>query len=54
MPIEQTRAAIQRELGIQRLEDVFEWIDLEEPLGSASIAQVCVYVSLLVLNPLSQ
>ncbi|MEW5318649.1 MAG: hypothetical protein WDW38_009856 [Sanguina aurantia] len=40
MPIEQARAAIQRELGIQRLEDVFEWIDLEEPLGSASIAQV--------------
>lgn len=34
------RAAIQRELGGAPLESVFEWIDLDTPLGSASVAQV--------------
>jgi hypothetical protein len=40
MSPEATKAILVRELGIQDLSDVFEWIDLEEPLGSASIAQV--------------
>lgn len=39
MPVEQARAVIERELG-SPLEAVFEWIELEEPLGSASISQV--------------
>lgn len=39
MPKEQARAAIEAELGTP-LENVFEWIDLDEPLGSASISQV--------------
>jgi hypothetical protein len=41
MGAEQTRRVIQRELGDIPLEQVFEWIDLDVPLGSASIAQVC-------------
>jgi len=40
MPPGQVRAILQNEFGVQRLEDVFEWIDLERPLGSASLAQV--------------
>ena len=40
MPPAQTRAVIERELCVASLDDVFEWIDLEKPLGSASIAQV--------------
>ena len=40
MPPDQTRKVIERELGGVSLEDVFEWIDLEQPLGSASISQV--------------
>ena len=40
MDPEATRSIICKELGIQDLSDVFEWIDLESPLGSASIAQV--------------
>ncbi len=39
MPPAQTKEVIERELNA-RLEDVFEWIDLEKPLGSASISQV--------------
>ncbi len=39
MPAEQARVVIERELGAP-LESVFEWIELEEPLGSASISQV--------------
>ncbi|KAG2436133.1 hypothetical protein HYH02_011642 [Chlamydomonas schloesseri] len=35
-----TKAALQRELGVQDLGLLFEWIDLEQPLGSASISQV--------------
>lgn len=39
MPAEQAREVIERELGVP-LEAVFEWIDLDTPLGSASISQV--------------
>lgn len=39
MPPARTRSILQAELGAT-LEDVFEWIDLEKPLGSASISQV--------------
>ena len=39
MPAAQTKEVIEAELNA-RLEDVFEWIDLEKPLGSASISQV--------------
>lgn len=39
MPAAQAREVIERELGVP-LEAVFEWIDLDEPLGSASISQV--------------
>ena len=42
MPPAQTRAVLERELGAP-LEEVFEWIDLETPLGSASISQVSTY-----------
>ncbi|EIE21462.1 ABC1-domain-containing protein [Coccomyxa subellipsoidea C-169] len=40
MPAQQARSVIEQELGGIPLEEVFEWIDFEEPLGSASIAQV--------------
>ncbi len=40
MSAEQTRGVIERELAGACLEDVFEWIDLDKPLGSASLAQV--------------
>lgn len=40
MPAQQTRSVIEQELGGVPLEEVFEWIELDEPLGSASIAQV--------------
>lgn len=37
----ETRKVIEEEVGRGRtLEDIFEWIDLEQPLGSASLAQV--------------
>lgn len=39
MPAEQAREVIERELGVP-LEAVFEWIELDTPLGSASISQV--------------
>ena len=39
MPPAQTKEVIERELNAP-LEDVFEWIDLQKPLGSASISQV--------------
>lgn len=48
MPASQARAVIEEELGGLPLEEVFEWIDLDEPLGSASIAQV----SMLILTSL--
>ncbi|BDA44687.1 probable AarF domain-containing protein kinase 1 [Coccomyxa sp. Obi] len=40
MPAQQARCVIEQELGGVPLEEVFEWIDLDTPLGSASIAQV--------------
>jgi predicted unusual protein kinase regulating ubiquinone biosynthesis (AarF/ABC1/UbiB family) len=44
MPPDAVRAAISKELRVNDLGDVFEWINLEKPLGSASISQVCVCV----------
>ncbi len=44
MPAQQARSVIEEELGGVPLEEVFEWIDLDTPLGSASIAQVCTAV----------
>jgi predicted unusual protein kinase regulating ubiquinone biosynthesis (AarF/ABC1/UbiB family) len=40
MPPSQVRAVIESELGGAPLDAVFEWIDLDTPLGSASISQV--------------
>lgn len=40
MPRAKTKAVIEGELGGAAIEDVFEFIDLENVLGSASIAQV--------------
>lgn len=40
MPASQVREVIEHELGGVPLETVFEWIDLDSPLGSASISQV--------------
>ncbi len=39
MSPDQARSAICQELGVEKLSDVFEWIDLDKPLGSASVAQ---------------
>ena len=44
MPAQRARRVIEEELGGVPLEEVFEWIDLDTPLGSASIAQVCAAV----------
>ncbi|KAH7619626.1 hypothetical protein Ndes2526B_g06607 [Nannochloris sp. 'desiccata'] len=40
MPAAQVRAVIEEELGNVPMDQVFEWIDLDNPLGSASISQV--------------
>lgn len=40
MPAAKARAVIEDGLGGAPLGDVFQWIDLESPLGSASVAQV--------------
>lgn len=40
MPARQVKDILKRELGVTHLRDVFEWIDLENPLGSASLSQV--------------
>lgn len=40
MPPAKAKEILTRELGVSDLGDVFEWIDLETPLGSASISQV--------------
>lgn len=42
MPAAQARAVIERELGAP-LEALFEWIDLDTPLGSASISQASLW-----------
>ena len=51
MPAEETRVILEAELGL-RLANIFEWIDLDRPLGSASISQVlctnCIYFWLRV------
>ena len=39
MPAEQAWTVLEAELNMP-LSDIFEWIDLDAPLGSASIAQV--------------
>lgn len=39
MKPDKTKEVIEERLG-KSLDEVFEWIDLEKPLGSASIAQV--------------
>lgn len=39
MPPTQVQQVLEHELGAP-LRDVFEWIDLQTPLGSASISQV--------------
>ena len=39
MTAEKTRAILEEELG-QRLDLIFEWIDMDKPLGSATISQV--------------
>jgi len=39
MSAEKTRGVLEAELGGVPMEEVFEWIDLENVLGSASIAQ---------------
>jgi predicted unusual protein kinase regulating ubiquinone biosynthesis (AarF/ABC1/UbiB family) len=40
MPPQQVSDLLKEELGVADLTEVFEWIELERPLGSASIAQV--------------
>jgi predicted unusual protein kinase regulating ubiquinone biosynthesis (AarF/ABC1/UbiB family)/LysM repeat protein len=40
MPAAQAARVLRRELQVDDLSRVFEWIDLEEPLGSASVSQV--------------
>jgi predicted unusual protein kinase regulating ubiquinone biosynthesis (AarF/ABC1/UbiB family) len=40
MPAAQVKTVIEEELGGVPIDAVFEWIDLENPLGSASISQV--------------
>lgn len=40
MPADRARQVVQQELGIDDLAEVFEWIDFDTPLGSASISQV--------------
>lgn len=41
MDAERTRKVIEGELNGSSIDSIFEWIDLENVLGSASIAQVC-------------
>jgi hypothetical protein len=40
MTADRTAEVLKRELGVDDLGELFEWIDLESPLGSASISQV--------------
>ena len=44
MAPEKVKQVIEQQLG-KPIDDVFAWIDLEAPLGSASIAQVGLSVS---------
>ena len=40
-------ASIRRELGLSDLSRIFEWINFEKPLGSASVSQVSLTTYLL-------
>lgn len=40
MPAARAAEVLCAELGVDDLGQLFEWIDLERPLGSASISQV--------------
>jgi len=40
MPASAAARVLRRELGLSDLSGVFEWVDLEAPLGSASVSQV--------------
>ena len=40
MSIEQVRNVIENELGGRSITETFSWIDLAQPVGSATIAQV--------------
>ena len=53
MPAAQTREVIESELNA-KLEQVFEWIDLDKPLGSASISQVSPMSCAAMMAPLDQ
>ena len=39
MSADETRVILEAELGL-RLANIFDWINLDQPLGSASISQV--------------
>ena len=39
MSADETKVILEAELGL-RLANIFDWIDLDQPLGSASISQV--------------
>ena len=41
MPPDKVKQVIEKQLG-KAIDDVFAWIDLDNPLGSASIAQVWI------------
>jgi len=40
MPAQKVEKLLKRELGVDNLSEIFSEIDLDSPLGSASIAQV--------------
>ncbi|CAD7702937.1 unnamed protein product [Ostreobium quekettii] len=40
MPAQEAEAVLKKELCVEDIGEVFEWVDFEKPLGSASIAQV--------------
>ena len=51
MTPEKTKEVIEQRLG-KPIDEVFAWIDLEAPLGSASIAQVICKLPIVILGPL--
>jgi predicted unusual protein kinase regulating ubiquinone biosynthesis (AarF/ABC1/UbiB family) len=51
MTPEKTKEVIEQRLG-KPIDEVFAWIDLEAPLGSASIAQVIHKLPVVILGPL--
>lgn len=46
MPADKAKQVLQRELGVKDLSEVFEWINLDKPIGSASISQVTCRLAL--------